>query len=61
MILCSQLVGPALGRDLASSELTSVKKIRKSLTLSVYRGHRRSLYAGVLLSLNRKLYKYDER
>jgi len=60
MILCSQLVGPELGRDLASSELTSVKKIRKSLTLSVYRGHRRSLYAGVLLSLNRKLYKYEE-
>ena len=61
MIEISQLVGPDLGRDLASNQLTSVRKIRKSLTLTVYRGHKRRLYAGALLALNKKLYLYEER
>ena len=61
MIECSQLVGPDLGKDLASNELTSVRKIRKTLTVPVYRGHIRRLYSGVLVSLNELLHKYDER
>lgn len=61
MIEISQLVGPDSGRDLASNELTSVRKIRKRLTLRVYRGHKRRLYAGALVALCKKLYLYEER
>ena len=61
MIEISQLVGPEHGRDLASNELTSVRKIRKRLTLRVYRGHKRRLYAGALLALSKKLNRYEER
>ena len=61
MIEISQLVGPALGRDLASNELTGVRKVRKVLTLQVYRCYRRRPHAGLLLALTRKLYKYDQR
>ena len=59
MILCEQLVGPELGRDLASNELTGVRRIRKNLTLKVYRGHRRRLYAGLLLSLRDKMDQFE--
>ena len=59
MIPCEQLVGPELGRDLASNELTGVRRIRKNLTLKVYRGHRRRLYGGVLLSLRDKMDQFE--
>ena len=54
-----QLVGPELGRDLASNELTGVRKIRKSLTLLVTKGHLITLYTDLGLSLEDKLYEFD--
>ena len=38
-----------------------LRKVRKVLTLQVFRCYRRQPYAGLLLALTRKLYKYDQR
>ena len=61
MELFEPLIGPELGRDLASpgaAELSGVRRIKKNLTLLVNGGHQ--LHAGLLRSLlEDKLYQFE--
>ena len=54
-MLWKQLISPELGRHLASTELTGVRRIRKSLTLVVNKRHQRAEFQ----SLEDKLYQFE--